>query len=154
MITSRRDYILRIIDEVAQLLARLIFKRRAGADQEALEIVVQGCERLFSMERDKLFQFTPDQHFAMLVEGESAELARNKVLLYAALNAEAGWIYRNLGNDTMARATLNNALRFALKARTIETDVAQPDYAPLVADIVATLGRENVDPEIAALLED
>lgn len=152
MITSRRDYILRIIDEVSQLIARLVFKRKAGADQEALEIVVQGCERLFSMERDKLFQFTPEQHFAMLIEDEPAELARNKVLLYATLNAEAGWIYRKLGNETMAHATLNNALRFALKAREIETDAAQPDYAPVVANIVAALGRENVDPDMAARL--
>src|SRR5215207_11650936 len=98
MITSRRDYILRIIDEVSRLLARVIFKRRSGADQDALQVLVQACERLFAMEADKLFQFTPDQHFAMLTEAEAPEVGRDKVLLYAALNTEAGHIYAKQGN--------------------------------------------------------
>ena len=81
MLTSRRDYILRIIDEVGRLLARALFKRRAGANAEALEAIVQSCERLFSMEADKLFQFTPEQHFAMLADAETPENGRDKILL-------------------------------------------------------------------------
>src|SRR6476469_1843991 len=98
MITSRRDYILRIIDEVGRLLARVVFKRRNRQPEEALQVLVQACERLFALEADKLFQFTPDQHFTMLTQDEPPEIARNKVLLYAALNAEAGQIYGELGN--------------------------------------------------------
>ncbi|MDO8539091.1 MAG: hypothetical protein Q7S40_01510 [Opitutaceae bacterium] len=152
MITSRRDYILRIIDEVTQLIARVIFKRRSGADQEALEIVVEGCERLFSMERDQLFRFTPDQHFAMLIENEPPELARDKVLLYAALNTEAGKIYSRLGNRELARATATNALRFALKARTIESNEPPPKFAPDVDELVSVLGEETLDAEMRSLL--
>ncbi len=153
MITSRRDYILRIIDEVTQLLARLIFKRKAGADHEALEIVIQGCERLFSLERDKLFQFTPEQHFAMLTEQEPVEIARDKVLLYAALNAEAGKIYTKLGNRELARATFTNALRFALKSRAIPSAEPRPKYAPEIDEIVDALGIETLDPETRSLLK-
>jgi hypothetical protein len=69
MLTSRRDYILRIIDEVSRLLARVVFKRRGGEPQEALQTVLQACEQLFAMDADKLFQLSPDQHYAMLVEG-------------------------------------------------------------------------------------
>lgn len=154
MITSRRDYILRIIDEVTRLLARVIFKRRAGADQEALEVMVQSCERLFSLERDQLFQFTPEQHFAMLTENEPPEIARNKVLLYGALNAEAGAIYEKMGNQQMARATLMNALRQTLKARSLGVDAPLPDYAPNISEIVATLGADTLDPETAAMLKE
>ena len=71
MLTSRRDYILRIIDEVGRLLARVVFKRRTGETEEALQTIVQACERLFSMEADKLFQFTPEKHYAMLLESEA-----------------------------------------------------------------------------------
>jgi hypothetical protein len=152
MITSRRDYILRIIDEVSRLIARIVFKRRRGDDQEALETVVQGFQQLFNLQADQLFQMTPDHHYVMLTLDEPPEIARDKVLLYAALSAEAGRIYAKMGNKKMASATLNNALRFALKAGSISTDAPLPEFAPDVDDLVATLGAENLDDETKALM--
>lgn len=125
MLTSRRDYILRIIDEVSRLLARVIFKHRSGDNREALETVVQACERLFGLEADKLFQFTPEQHFLMLSEGELPEIARDKILVYAALNAEAGKIYTQRGNAAMGRASLVNALRLTLRAKACESGISR-----------------------------
>src|SRR5436190_15857156 len=116
MLTSRRDYILRIIDEVGRILTRVVFKRRNNADQEALETVVSGFQRLFNFDDDRVFQFTPDQHYEMLTRDETPEDAREKILLYAALSAEAGAIYTKLGNRALARATSLNALRFTLRA--------------------------------------
>lgn len=152
MITSRRDYILRIIDEVARMLARVIFKRRSGTGEEALELVVEACERLFSLERDQLFQFTPRQHFAMLTENEPPQIARDKVLLYAGLNAEAGRVYEQQGNAPLARATRMNALRFALRARECASDAPLPEFAPKVEELLAALGPEPLDPDVIALL--
>ena len=39
MITSRRDYLLRMIDEVGRLLARVVLQRRGGRQQEALQSI-------------------------------------------------------------------------------------------------------------------
>ncbi len=154
MITSRRDYLLRIIDEVGRLVARIVFKRRAGADQEALEIVVQGFERLFDLQRDQLFQFTPDQHFVMLTLDEPADVARDKLLLYAALSAEAGRTYSKMGNARMAQATVLNALRASLKARAYAVSAPLPDFAPAVDDLIALAGgREALDPETREILD-
>ena len=153
MITSRRDYILRIIDEVGRMVARIVFKRQANADEEALELAVQSFERLFNLERDKLFQFTPEQHYTMLTLDEPPEIARDKVLLYAAISAETGRVYAKIGNVKMARATFTNALRFALQSKSIPTNAALPEYAPDVDDLVAAIGRDALDPETAALLK-
>jgi hypothetical protein len=152
MITSRRDYLLRIIDEISQMIARIVFKRRVGADQEALQIVVQGFQRLFNLPADQLFTMTPDHHFVMLTLDEPPDVARDKVLIYAALSNEAGQIYRKLGNEQMARATFTNALRFALKAQTFAVDSPPPDFAPKVGELVAALGAETLDPETKALI--
>ena len=152
MLTSRRDYLLRIIDEVGRILARIAFKRREGADQQALEMVVLGFERLFSLDADQIFQLTPDQQFAMLADDESAELARDKVLLYAALSAEAGRAYARLGNPAMARATFVNALRFTLKARAMFSSTGLPDYTPKVSELMDALKEEPLDAGTAALL--
>ncbi len=152
MITSRRDYLLRLIDEVGRLLARAVFKRRAGAAAEALEAVVASCERLFNLEADKLFQFTPEQHFAMLADDETAEAGRDKILLYAALNAEAGLIYRALGKPSLARASLLNALRFTLRARLEFPAENLPAFAPDITSLCAELAAEPLDAETQGLL--
>ena len=153
MITSRRDYILRIIDEVSRLLARIIFKRRSGEPEAALQTIVQACERLFAMEADKLFQFTPDQHFVMLSEGEPPEIGRDKVLLYAALNLEAGHLYTKLGNPTMAHASFLNALRFAVRGRTEFPADNLPPYAPSLGLLREALADAPLDPATVELLK-
>ena len=153
MLTSRRDYLLRIIDEVSRILGMIVFKRRAGSDQEALETVVTGFQRLFGLEADQIFLLTPDQHYAMLIDDETSEFARDKVLLYAALSMEAGELYAKMGNHFMARATRLNALRFSLKARTDFPTDALPAYAPDIAKLLASLADEPLDPITADLLK-
>jgi hypothetical protein len=130
MITSRRDYILRVIDEVGRLLTRAFLKRAEGREQEALQSIVSACERLFAMEARQLFQFTPDQHYLMLVEGEEPEMARNKILIYAALNAEAGRAYQRLDRRAHAHATFSTALLLTRRALDEYPLANLPDYAP------------------------
>ena len=154
MITSRRDYILRIIDEVGRLLARVVLKRKGGADQEALETVVAGFQRLFSLDGDQIFLLTPEHHYGLLTSDPAAtpEDARDKVLLYAALSAEAGAIYAKQGNVALARATRLNALRFALRARAEFPQEGLPAYAPDVAALLSALGSEPLDEDTAELV--
>jgi hypothetical protein len=152
MLVSQRDYLLRIIDEVSRIVARVIFKRKAGADQEALETIVVGCERLFGRRADQIFQLTPDHHYLMLTEGEAAEFARDKVLLYASLNAEAGRIYQKQGNAAMARASFLNALRLSLRARTDYPSATLPSFAPSLRELLPALGDAPLDADIATQL--
>jgi len=153
MITSRRDYVMRLLEEIGRLLARVSAKRRNGdSDDAALETVVFGLQRLFKLDADQIFLLQPEQHFILLADEEEPEFARDKILLYAALSAEAGHIYTRQGNRPLARATFINALRFTLKARTQYSLDGLPDYAPKVPDLLATLAGEPLDAETARLL--
>ena len=152
MLTSRRDYILRIIDEVSRLLARVLMKRKEGQEQEALHTIVQACERLFALEAHQLFQFTPDQHYLMLTRDEPPEIAKQKALIYAALNTEAGEIYAKLGKPALARASLVSALRLSLKARLDYGKDELPDFAPDIPRLLAALVPEPLDEDTQALL--
>ena len=156
MLTSRRDYILRIIDEVGRLLARITFKRKTGADQEALETVVVGFQRLFNLDSDQIFLLTPEKHYEMIVTDPDAtpEDIRDKLLLYAALSAEAGSIYAKNGNRALARVTRLNALRFSLRARTQFPMDGSPPFAPDVPALIAALADEPLDEATAALIRD
>jgi len=154
MLTSRRDYILRVIDEVGRLLARITFKRKAGADQEALETVIVGFQRLFNLDSDQIFLLTPEKHYEMIVTDPDAtpEDMRDKLLLYAALSAEAGAIYAKTGNRALARVTRLNALRFSLRAR-LELPVGDPPaFAPDIAALRAALADEPLDAATAELV--
>ncbi len=152
MLSSRRDYLLRLIEEVSQFLARAVFHRKAGREQEALEAIVQSCERLFALEAAQLFQFTPEQHFLMLTEGEEPDNARARVLLYAALNLEAGRNYMALKRRELARISFLNALRFTLRARLSFPTDTPPAYAPHVDELLELLKEEPLDPETLGLL--
>ena len=144
---------MRILEEVARLLARVTFKRRKGdTDEAALETVVVGLQRLFALEADQIFLLTPEQHYEMLAVDETPEIARDKVLLYAALNAEAGHAYVRQGNRAMARASFTNALRFALKAEADFTAEGLPDYAPSINELLAALASEPLDVGTAGLV--
>jgi len=153
MITSRRDYIMRIIEEVGRILARISSKRRKGdTDETALENVVFGLQRLFNLDADQIFLLTPEQHFEMLIDDEEPEFARDKVLLYAALCAEAGHVYARMGSREKARATFMTALRFTLKARAKFSAEGLPDYAPNPSELLAALADAPLDPETAELV--
>ncbi|MEO6874075.1 MAG: hypothetical protein ABI222_04565 [Opitutaceae bacterium] len=152
MLSSRRDYLLRIIDEVGVLLRRVLQQRTAGRPDEGLLSVVAACERLFQLEATQLFQFTPYQHVAMLAEGEPPEGARDKILLYAALNQEAGRCYRALGNAKLSQQSFLNALRLTLKARQTYPLPGEPDYTPHPAELLTALGNTTFDADTSALL--
>ncbi len=152
MITSRRDYLLRLIDEVSRALARITTLRSSHRELDALQSVVGACERLFGLEADKLFQLTPAQHFGMLTENELSEAARERVLLYAALNQEAGLAYVGLNNPAMARASFINALRFTLLARIAYGEDDAPAFTPSVEELQARLKGEPLEAELEELL--
>jgi hypothetical protein len=149
MLTSRRDYLLRLIDEAARLLSRLVSQREKGRPEEAQQALADAFARLFGREFHEVFQFTPDQHYLMLAEDATDETARDRRLLYAALNAEAAQLYDQLGRIELARASRLNALRFTLRALRDGPDAALPAYAPDPAGLAAGLGQAGLDPETA-----
>jgi hypothetical protein len=104
------------------------------------------------MEGDKLFQLTPDGHYELLVDPENHEFSRDRILLYAALAAEAGLIYEHMGRPDQARATRITALRFVLKAEINYAGDNLPTYTPNRASLLKALSSEPLDSTTASLL--
>jgi hypothetical protein len=149
---AQRDYLLRLIEQVGQLLRRSIHQRERHSPQEALQSIMAACERLFGMEAVQLFQFTPDQHFAILANDDTVDSARDKILIYASLNAEAGHCYTALGQPKLAHQSFVNALRLTLKARQQFPSDGWPDFAPDVTALLKLLGDTPLDSDTAALI--
>ena len=141
----QRDYILRLIEQLGQFLARVLQQRKQNAPQEALQTIMAAFERLFGLEAVQIFQFTPDQHIAMLADGELPETAREKVLMYAALTAEAGHCYVTLGQPKLAQQSFLSALRLVLKARLQFPGDQLPEFAPKTDALLALLDDTPLD---------
>jgi len=154
MLTSRRDYILRLVDEVTRLLERLILQRRGGRSEEALESLMLAFERLFARDASQVFQLTPEEHYLLLAEAEPEEVARDKRLLYAALNTEAAGIYADLGRSELAQACRLNAIRFTLRASKGVPAAELPAYTPDVGKLLVESPDLNLDPETAELARE
>ena len=148
----QRDYILRLIEQVAQLLSRVVRQREDNSPQEALQSIMAACERLFGMEAVQLFQFTPEQHTAMLADGEEPEVAHDKILMYAALNEQAGRCYATLGQPKLSQQSFINALRLSLKARQLFPGFDEPTFAPNAAELRRLIGDAPLDAELQALI--
>jgi hypothetical protein len=148
----QRDYILRLIEQVAQLLSRAVRQREDNSPQESLQSIMAACERLFGVEAVQLFQFTPEQHVAMLADGEDPEVAHDKILMYAALNEQAGQCYQRLGQPTLSQQSFLNALRFSLKARHQFPGFDAPPFAPSEAQLLRAIGDLPLDSELQELI--
>ncbi len=109
-------------------------------------------ERLFGMEAVQIFQFTPDQHIEMLAEGETEEGAQHKILMYAALNEEAGRCYVTLEQPQLAKQSFLNALRLSLRAQLQYPAAELPDFAPHPGRLLEELKDTPLDAETFALL--
>lgn len=148
----QRDYILRLIEQVGQFLSRVIQQREASAPQAALQSIMAACERLFGMEAVQIFQFTPDQHAAMLADGEEPQTAHDKILMYAALNEQAGHCYVSLGQPALARQSFLNALRLSLKAQQQFPGFASPHYAPDPSTLLRQISATPLDDDTARMV--
>lgn len=148
----QRDYILRLIEQVAQLLGRIVRQRDDNSPHEALQSIMAACERLFGMDAVQIFQFTPDQHAIMLAEGEEPEGAHGKILMYAALNEQAGRCYTTLAQPKLAQQSFLNALRLTLKAQQQYPDLQMPAFAPNPRELIRLLGNAPLDAETASLI--
>jgi hypothetical protein len=148
----QRDYILRLIEQVGQLLSRAVGQRTRLSPHEALQSIMAAFERLFGMEAVQIFRFTPDQHIEMLAEDETAEGAQHKILMYAALNEEAGRCYITLEQPELAQQSFLNALRLSLKAQLQYPGAELPDFAPPPSRLLEELKDVPLDTETSALL--
>ena len=148
----QRDYILRLIEQVGQLLSRAVGQRTRLSPQEALQSIMAAFERLFGMEAVQIFQLTPDQHIEMLAEGETEEGAQHKILMYAALNEEAGRCYVALRQPKLAQQSFLNALRLSLKAQLQYPGAELPDFAPQPNRLLEELKDTPLDADTSAML--
>ena len=86
----RRDYILRMIEEFVQALARINELKQDRRWQEAAGVVDEEFQRLIGTGADAVARLTETELLASLIRGEPTQAVRDKTLMLTALLKEAG----------------------------------------------------------------
>src|ERR1035438_4165378 len=86
----RRDYILRMIEEFIQALARINALKQGQHWREAAGVVDEEFQRLIGMGSQAVARLTETELLARLIRGEPTQAVREKTLVLTALLKEAG----------------------------------------------------------------
>jgi hypothetical protein len=133
-----RDYILRMIQQLAQALASILGLKRAGKLDEALAAVRSTADGIFG----------PLLRTVDALDAQSAGRllgSREKLAAYAALTAEEGSIHALKGDERRARESSRRALMLYLEAALRGSGLSAEDRAAIEA-LRATVDETRLAP--------
>jgi hypothetical protein len=135
----QRDYLLRLIEEAAQVIAQIAHLREEGQPSQAVSAVIDGLEKLFGLTVTELGSLDTDQLFGQLTREESPENARDKCIIFAALNNQAGLAYAERDLPALSQPAFHLALVFTLRALTGFSRSNLPPITPNVDHLLYQL---------------
>jgi hypothetical protein len=116
MSITQRDVILRMIQQLAEVFARVLGLKRAGRLDEAAALLKQTANQLFGPVWDTLGRLEPSSASMMLT-------GREKVSAYAMLTQHQAEIDELRGDVWKAQAGFKRALELHLEAARLGADV-------------------------------
>jgi hypothetical protein len=110
-----RDYLIRIIEQVADFVARVVAKKREGNYEAGLRLVDEAYDDLLDMDRE-LFEIADSATLATLLGPPG------KVRAIARLCFEQGDLLRLKGDPINAKLKYKKAVELTLEARRAEPE--------------------------------
>ncbi|MEZ4591982.1 MAG: DUF6483 family protein [Chloroflexota bacterium] len=148
----RRDYIMRQIEfmvEVMQRLGGLVDERRY---QAAMTVIDESLEELFGLNGTLVTRLFGREPLSQLTFGEEADLSQAKLIAAAALLQEAGDIQAEQGAEEASFTAYASALELLLTALLSHDGEALPEYAPDVEELTAVLAPFHLPRHLNQLL--
>src|SRR5690242_12841704 len=144
MSVVRRDYIMRLIEQFAQVLARIMGLRKEGKLDEAQKLVNETADGIFGSLRSMIDKVDASTAAGLLG-------GREKTAVYAALTAEEAEIAASKGDARKAQARRRRALELYLEASRLgELDAHSRENIESLRGLV---DLERVDTRYRELLE-
>jgi len=149
---AQRDYLLRMIEQAIEAILRITRQRELGQSDQAIFSVIASMEKLFGLRVADLGGLTVDQLYAQLTTEEHTEMARDKCLVFAALNYQAGLAYTEKDLPALAQPAFHLALVFTLRALAEFPRAGLPALTPKVDDLLFRLQGFELPPASVELL--
>lgn len=141
----RRDYILRMIEELAQILARTrqqIAARRFDDAQVELDTVFK---ELTGSDAKDVAKLSETELLAKLALDGPTLVVREKTMIVIALLQEAGALYIAEGNESDGQACWLKALNLLLTLKLQDADLEFPEFVPKI-DLLRDQLRDTALP--------
>jgi hypothetical protein len=133
-----RDYFLRLIDQVAQMLVEILALRRVGRNKEALELVAATCQQTVGLPLDLVKRSSPETILQLLESGGATQHVR--AVMLAELLLQDAELSDTAGKSR--EAIIGRAQAQALLAHSI--DHLSPDEQAMYRPKLETLNAQMI----------
>jgi len=135
----RRDYILRMIEEFVQVLARINALRKGQSWQEADDLLDAEFQRMVGAGAQAVSQLSETELLAKIIQGEPTQVVHYKARLVTSLLYQAGEIATEKNRLIEGRACYLKGLNLLLET-VANSDLSDlPDIVPTVEGFVIAL---------------
>ncbi len=148
----RRDYIMRQVEFMVEVLQRISGLSKEKRYQAALTAVDESLETLFGLNGTLLTRRFGQEPLGQIAFGQEADVRRAKLIAAAALLNEAGEIHVEQGNETASYQSFASGLELLLVALLDDDGSPLPDYTPEVAQLTETLAPFHLPIHLSQLL--
>lgn len=148
----RRDYILRQIEFMVEVMQRIGGLAGEKRYQAALTVIDESLEELFGLNGTLITRLFGREPLSQLTFGEEADMSQAKLIAAAALLKEAAEIQAEQGAENEGFQSFASALELLLTALLNHDGAPLPDYAPEVEEITAVLTPFHLPTHLNQLL--
>lgn len=137
----RRDYIVRMIEEFAQALARIRALKKDRNLAEATLLTEEEFKRITGLDSALLLKLSETELLARLIQSDSMHAVREKMFFLTTLLKETGDIAAAEGREEESRACYLKGLHLLLDSLARGDGFEQPEFVPKVDLFVGALGE-------------
>jgi len=144
----RRDYIVRMIQEFAEALARIRALKNGEQLGEALLLTETEFKRITGLDSDSLLKLSETELLARLIQSETLHAVREKMFFLTTLLKETGDIAAAEGRADESRACYLKGLHLLLDSLARGDGFEQPEFVPKVELFVGALDELPVHTNV------
>jgi hypothetical protein len=148
----RRDFIVRMIEEMGRALAQIRALRKGGRADAAWQMVDAECEKLAAMGVTGILRISDTELLARVSEGQFAQTMHLRTLAVVSLLREAAEIASGQDRTKEAREIYLKALHLLLGVLSQDDPAGFPEFVPGVEVIVTALQDQPLPVETQAML--
>ncbi|HUD47761.1 MAG TPA: DUF6483 family protein [Candidatus Baltobacteraceae bacterium] len=148
----RRDFIVRMIEEMGRALAQIRALRRSGRSDAARQVVDSECEKLAALGVTGIVGLSQTELLARVSEGQLAQTVHLRTSAVVTLLREAAEIGGDEDKPEEARKLYLKALHLLLEVLSQEDPAGFPEFVPGVEALVTALSAEPLPVETLTIL--
>jgi tetratricopeptide (TPR) repeat protein len=148
----REDYLIGWIKRFVHFLTEISGLLKTGQHQAARQRMDIVLRELLGLGADSMISLSEGEILARLIVGEPTVLVQEKCLVLSAVLDQLGTVIAAQGRHEESQECYLKALHLALGVLLRDDQVALPEYAPKVEDLLQKLKATRLDPRTQATL--